>query len=124
SGLITARSFIRRFSASRLTRWQRELPEIQDVRVTSALDGTEQPVLYLPPDGERLRPLLVGLHSWSSAYRQHVNIPFGKWADHYGWGFIQPNFRGANDRKAAMGSDLAVQDVLDAIDYAVAQAGI
>lgn len=123
-GLVTGRSFINRFGDEGLTRWQRELPGIEDVRVTSSVDGAEQAVLWMPPQGEAPQPLLVGLHSWSSAYRQHVNIPFGIWARYYGWGFIQPNFRGVNDGPEAMGSDLAVQDVIDAIDYAIERGGI
>lgn len=41
-----------------------------------------------------------------------------------GWAVIAPQFRGINDDSDAIGSDLAVQDVVDAIDYATAQEGV
>jgi poly(3-hydroxybutyrate) depolymerase len=67
---------------------------------------------------------LVVLHSWSSPYDQHAGIPFAMWAQENGWAVIAPEFRGVNDHAEAMGSELAVQDVLDAIDYATSQDGV
>jgi poly(3-hydroxybutyrate) depolymerase len=58
----------------------------------------------------------VFLHSWSSDYRQDT----AAWSDEArrrGWIFIQPDFRGPNNRPEACGSPLARQDVLDAIDW-------
>jgi pimeloyl-ACP methyl ester carboxylesterase len=46
------------------------------------------------------------------------------WAQENGWAVIAPQFRGVNDDPEAIGSDLAVQDVADAIDYATAQDGV
>lgn len=107
-----------------LDRWREELPRIQEVRIPSSEDGHEQPALWQPPEGDEPRPLLVVLHTWSTEYLQHIGIPFGHWADAMNWAMIHPNFRGANDNPDATGSELAVQDVLDAVDYATANAGI
>lgn len=107
-----------------LEQWQAELPDIEDVRIPSSADDHEQPALWLPPTGDGPQPLLVTYHTWSTGYLQHVNIPFGLWAREMGWAMIQPNFRGVNDNPEATGSDLAVQDVIDAIDYAVEQADV
>lgn len=107
-----------------LDRWQEELPRIQEVHVPSSEDGHEQPALWQPPEGDEPRPLLVVLHTWSTEYLQHIGIPFGHWADSMNWAMIHPNFRGANDNPDATGSDLAVQDVLDAVDYATDNADI
>ena len=97
---------------------------IELLRLVSTADGTEQPVFWLPPKGDRDQPVLVILHSWSTSYTQHAGIPFAMWAQENGWAVIVPEFRGINDDANAVGSDLAVQDAADAIDYAVAQAGV
>ena len=107
-----------------LWRWQRSVPGIESMRITSTADGDEQTALWLSPDGDRDKPLLVILHSWSSTYTQHAGIPLAMWAQENGWAVIAPNFRGKNDDAEAIGSDLAVQDVVDAIDFAVAQDGV
>ncbi|MTV26906.1 alpha/beta fold hydrolase [Nitriliruptoraceae bacterium ZYF776] len=112
------------FGEDGLDRWRDEVPDIEDVTVTSSLDGEDQPSLYLPPSGDGEQPLLVVAHSWSTGYTQHLAIPFARWAQGAGWGFLHPDFRGVNDRPEATGSDLAVQDVVDAIDVAVERGGV
>ena len=111
-------------TARGMARWQESVPGIEDITITSTADGSEQPALWLPPDGETARPLLVILHSWSSPYVQHAGIPYAMWAQENGWAVIAPEFRGVNDDADSIGSDLAVQDVVDAIDFATSQEGI
>ncbi len=105
-------------------RWRSSVPGIEDVRIASTVDDAEQAAFWLPPQREGKRPLLVILHSWSAGYTQHAGIPFAIWAKDNGWAVIAPDFRGANDNPDALGSDLAVQDAVDAIDYAIAQGGV
>ena len=112
------------YTARGMSRWQRSIPEIEDIRITSTADGAEQPALWLAPSGERDQPLLVILHSWSAPYLQHAGIPYAMWAQENGWAVIAPEFRGVNNRPEAIGSELAVQDVVDAIDYAISQDGV
>ena len=97
----------------------------QDVQITSSKDGTQQPALfYVPPgaaaadNGPRV-PLLVFLHAWSDEYTS----PAGRTealdeSRKRGWILIAPNFRGANNHPGACGSDEAVQDVIDSVNYA------
>ncbi|MBI5818921.1 MAG: prolyl oligopeptidase family serine peptidase [Verrucomicrobia bacterium] len=92
------------------------------VTVASSKDGTPQKaIFYCPPEaapdakGERV-PLLVALHTWSGGYEQGVEH-MGH-AKKRGWVMIAPDFRGPNRRPEACASDLAVQDVLDAVEYA------
>lgn len=106
------------------SRWERQVPGIERVRIVSTEDGAEQSVFWLPPNGDRDQPVLVILHSWSASYTQHAGIPFAMWAQENGWAVIAPEFRGINDDADAVGSDLAVQDAVDAIDYAIAQPGV
>lgn len=107
-----------------MNRWQESVDGIQDIRIASTADGVEQPAFWLPPSGDGEQPLLVILHSWSTDYLQHAGIPYAMWAQENGWAVIAPQFRGVNDHAEAIGSDLAVQDVADAIDFAVAQDGV
>lgn len=60
------------------------------------------------------------LHSWSGDYTQDRS-PWLQEAVDREWLFIQPNFRGRNDHPEACGSELARQDILDAVDWMSAQ---
>lgn len=91
------------------------------VSITSSADGTQQPSYVIFPDGfdpdGAAVPLLVSLHSWSANLEQR-NEHLEKLADQRGWVYLFPNFRGRNDNPAACGSELAQQDILDAVQWA------
>ena len=97
--------------------------EIQEIKYRSAADDTDQPALHFATSTKEARPLLVGLHSWSSDYRQ-ANTSYGKWAVNQDWHFIHPNFRGRNRTPSSMGSELAVQDILSAVSWARQQGNV
>jgi poly(3-hydroxybutyrate) depolymerase len=88
------------------------------VTVASTKDGAPQKVIfYCPPGtpGERV-PLIVALHTWSGNYLQGTeHLAHAK---KRGWAMVAPDFRGPNLRPEACASDLAVQDVLDAVEFA------
>jgi len=91
------------------------------ISVTSSADQTKQPsYVLLPdnfdPDGKPI-PLLVSLHSWSGDLEQR-NEPLERLANERGWICLFPNFRGRNDHPEACGSELAQQDILDAVAWA------
>lgn len=94
------------------------LPELTDVRITSSLDGTQQPSLYWAPEKAKTEPtpLLVFLHSWSGNYQQK-NDAWQQQAVERDWIYLHPDFRGRNDTPQACGSKRARQDILDAIDF-------
>ncbi len=98
--------------------------EVQDIQYPSKADNTKQPALWYETPDTRLRPLMVGLHTWSSDYKQKSSVPYAKWCMENKWHFIHPNFRGPNKTPEAMGSELAVQDILSAVDYAKSQANV
>ncbi|GAB3827885.1 hypothetical protein GCM10028895_40680 [Pontibacter rugosus] len=52
------------------------------------------------------------------------SLPFALWAEKYDWAFIQPNFRGVFETPEAMASDVAIQDIMDAVDFAMKKAHI
>ena len=92
------------------------------VDVPSSTDGTPQKVIYWRPasaahdiNGPSV-PLLVFLHSWSGGFEQ--GPPWIDQAKKLGWVLVAPDFRGPNNRPEACASDLASQDILDAVAYA------
>ena len=98
--------------------------EIQEIRYDSAADDSKQPAKYYDSGSKKKRPLLVALHTWSGDYRQKTSVPYAKWCIENDWIMIHPNFRGSNTRPEAMGSELAVADILSAVDHAKANAPV
>lgn len=89
------------------------------VKIASSIDGEIQPAkLYRPRTGKKI-PLAIGLHQWSSGYDEMDTFPkyLGECRKRK-WALIFPHFRGRNDNPSACASPLAIQDVLDAAEYA------
>jgi predicted esterase len=107
-----------------LADWENKIPEIQKVSITSTIDGEKQPALFYDSGSSEKKPLLVVLHSWSSEYLQVVSIPYALWAKLNDWVFIQPNYRGAFKQPEAMASDVAIQDIVDAVNFSKGSANI
>lgn len=101
--------------------------EVREVRIRSTVDASEQPALWwtAPADAAKPKPLLVGLHTWSGNFRQTASsLPYWQWCRQEGWHFIHPDFRGPNRTPQALGSDRAVQDIVDAVAWAKANANV
>jgi len=99
--------------------------EVKEIKYVSSADSTQQPALfYAPKSPEKTVPLLVALHTWSGDYTQKMSIPYAEWCIEKNWAFIHPNFRGANKNKQATGSELAVADIISAVDYAKSNANV
>lgn len=92
------------------------------IDIPSSKDGTPQKAIYWRPesaahDGKGPSvPLLVFLHSWSGGFEQ--GPPWIDQAKKMGWVLVAPDFRGPNNRPEACASDLASQDILDAVAFA------
>jgi poly(3-hydroxybutyrate) depolymerase len=87
------------------------------LQITSTVDGTIQPCLFLPAGRDGPRPLLVLLHHWSHGYD---TFDFTSWrteAEGRGWHLLVPHYRGPNDNPMACASPRARQDILDAVEY-------
>ena len=85
----------------------------------SSADGTLQPLYWYDPDVADAVPLVVVLHSWGASC--HWSSPAESvlgYCRKKGWAMLYPNFRGPNVRPEACGSDLAVEDILDAVKWA------
>ncbi|QNF34677.1 prolyl oligopeptidase family serine peptidase [Adhaeribacter swui] len=119
----TSRKYVS-FSAQDFNAWKKAVPEIQNIKVTSSKDKKQEPALFFNSGSDKKKPLLVVLHSWSDEYLQQASIPFCLWAKKYDWVFIQPNYRGIFQTPEAMGSELAIQDIVDAVNYAKKNANV
>jgi len=98
--------------------------QVKEIRYISSADSTEQPALFYAPNTKNAAPLLVALHTWSYDYTQKDSIPYAQWCVDNGWIFIHPNFRGANNKPGATGSELVIADIISAVDYAKANAKV
>lgn len=98
--------------------WKKAVPEAKTVSIKSSADGTLQPALFYDSGSNRKKPLLLALHSWSSDYQKQFSIPNGIWAVQNDWVLIHPNYRGAYTNPQSTASELAIRDILDALDYA------
>ncbi|MBO4286650.1 MAG: tRNA lysidine(34) synthetase TilS [Kiritimatiellae bacterium] len=102
-------------------------PTPPEIQVKSTIDGALRPSYFYVPEGkaETKIPLLVALHTWSYDYKARNPLD---WAyaqcRKRGWALLYPDFRGPNWTPQACGSDLAVQDILDAVEYAKTKAPI
>lgn len=94
--------------------------DVRKIEYLSSADHTKQPALFYAPESEaEPAPLLVALHTWSGDYLQGGGeIVYAHWCLQQNWVFVHPHFRGPNQQPEAMGSDLMVADILDAVDYA------
>lgn len=101
---------------------------MQELTIISSKDGSPQPVLFARAQGSELRPLLVGLHTWS-AERSNQEKTLLPLARERNWHLLLPEFRGPNlttNPRAleACGSELARQDILDAVAQVRAQENV
>ena len=89
-----------------------------EVQIRSSKDQTLQPCIVIEPAKlEGPTPLLVALHSWSAGYQQRTKALETACLQE-GWIYLHPNFRGPNRQPEACGSELAQQDILDAVAWA------
>ena len=87
----------------------------QLVEIMSSADGNLQKSYFLASSEKK--PLLISLHTWSGDFSQID--PLAELAFEYGWNYIHPDFRGANNNKQSCLSNLVISDIDDAIQYAV-----
>ncbi len=88
-------------------------------------DGAVQPAMWYAPKSPAKKPLLVGLHTWSSNYASAGgDRVYAEWCIAQGWAFVHPDFRGPNWTPLALGSDRAVQDVVEAVAWARRQTDV
>lgn len=98
--------------------WKQAVAGIRTIHIPSSLDSSSQPALFYDSGSKRSKPLLMVLHSWNGDYLQQFSIPYGVWAARNDWVFIHPHFRGPFSGPQTCGSQYAIQDILDALNWA------
>lgn len=100
----------------------------RELQIKSTLDESLQPSLFYGAESTEKRPLLVGLHTWGANRFNHVDrmVPY---AEKYNFNLLLPEFRGRNrvenpNCTEACGSIYAKQDIIDAVDYCVANENV
>lgn len=89
----------------------------QLVGIPSSLDKSIQNAYFHPTSSDKPRPLIVSLHTWSGSYEQ--SDPLAEICQSLDLNYIHPDFRGPNWTKDACCSELALNDIDDAIQYAL-----
>jgi lysophospholipase L1-like esterase len=92
-------------------------PNFEKVLIKSNFDNTLQPSIVYKSTSKVQQPLIVSLHTWGGDYLQQDSLCYQ--VENKNWNYIHPNFRGANNQPQAMGSEAVVQDIDDAVDFAV-----
>ena len=93
-----------------------------EIELISELDGEKQKAYFLKSEIEKPMPLVVSLHSWSGYYNQFN--PLANLASKNNFNFISPDFRGANNHPKACCSDYVIQDIDQAITYALTNSNV
>ena len=105
---------------------EKETIGLQTVRIPSTKDGSLQILRFWPSPSKEKRPLLVVLHTWSLDAFGHAGYDkvSENWCRQNDWSYLVPNFRGPNKTPQSCCSEYAIQDVLDAVDWARKQTNV
>ncbi|MEO1011772.1 MAG: prolyl oligopeptidase family serine peptidase [Bacteroidota bacterium] len=90
--------------------------EVKEISIPGSGEAPQKAMFYSPPIKE-VRPLIVSLHTWSGDYRQKDTLSWMAMARKYY--YIHPDFQGPNTHSEACGSALVINDIDDAIAYAI-----
>ncbi len=107
-----------------LDAWKEAVPQVSVIGIRSTHDDAAQKALFYDSGSRGKKPLLIVLHSWSEDYTQSFGIPYGLWAVENDWVFIQPDYRGEFNNPKATASEAAINDILDALEYAKRNADV
>ena len=98
---------------TKIEKWPKECKK---VIITSTLDEEKQSAIFCSSTSEN-RPLIVSLHTWSGNYEQKDELVAECIEKDYN--YIHPDFRGPNKTYKACGSKYVIQDIEDAIAFAI-----
>lgn len=91
-------------------------PQCEVISIPSSLDQQQQPA-YLYRSKKNNQALIISLHTWSGDYTQRD--PLVNYCIAADINYLHPNFRGPNNRPEAAGSKQVIQDIDDAIQWAI-----
>ena len=102
------------FDDARAGKWHKDF---HVVNIKSTKDGVIQKAYAFQTTAKTPQPLIVSLHTWGGNYKQDDKLK--NQVKEKNWNYIHPNFRGANKSVDACVSDLVIQDIDDAIAFAL-----
>ena len=106
-------------SDSTISSWNKDIYVIE-IRST-ADTGIQKAYFYKTRSGQP-RPLIVSLHTWSGDYTQTDEL--SELCRLQDLNYIHPDFRGRNSTRDACCSKLVINDIDDAISYAIKNANV
>jgi pimeloyl-ACP methyl ester carboxylesterase len=113
-GLTTEGGKIIQYDDTRKNDWGENF---EVVAIPSSWDKSIQKAYFHPTSSAQPRPLIVSLHTWSGSYEQ--TDPLAEISQSLDLNYIHPDFRGPNWTIDACCSGLALNDIDDAIQYAL-----
>jgi len=96
--------------------------EFQKIEIPSSLDDSLQKAFFYKSTATSPQPLIVSLHTWSGDYSQQD--PLAQQIVEKNWNYIHPDFRGPNNTYQACGSKWVIQDIEDAITFAIQEGNV
>jgi hypothetical protein len=95
------------------------------VEIPSSYDGQQQKVYFYSTTQNNKMPLIVSLHPWSSDYSYiETTSSLAQLVKNEDWNYIYPDFRGKNNTPQSCLSEAVIQDIDDAIAYAIMNANV
>jgi esterase/lipase len=95
------------------------------VEIPSTYDKQKQKIYFYATTANNKMPLIVSLHPWSSNYSFIENeSSLAELVRNENWNYLYPDFRGKNDTPESCLSDMVIQDIDDAIAYAIENANV
>ncbi len=92
------------------------------IEIESPLDNHIQKAYFYNTKSAEPKPLIVSLHTWSGDYTQ--KDPLSELCQTKDLNYIHPDFRGPNHTLEACCSDLVINDIDEAISYAISNANV
>jgi pimeloyl-ACP methyl ester carboxylesterase len=95
------------------------------VEIPSSYDGQAQKAYFYSTTQNNKMPLIVSLHPWSADYSYIENTSsLAQLVKSEDWNYVYPDFRGKNNTPQSCLSDAVIQDIDDAIAYAIMNANV
>lgn len=91
--------------------------EFELIQISSSKDSQKQNAYACRSNLNDPAPLVVSLHTWSGNFEQED--PLAERMRAAGFHYIHPDFRGPNNTPDSCASELALQDIDDAIAYCI-----
>ena len=95
------------------------------IDIISSADSSIQKVYFYASKNDKAMPLVVHLHEWSCDYKIFLERPqLGVLCRNAGYNYIFPDFRGSNNTPESCMSLKAINDIDDAIDFAIKKGNV